>query len=129
MARGTQLCVAMENKPGQLAKLGSALARAKVNIEAISVVDTATCGLVRLVTSSSAKARTALKKAGMTVFQNPVIVLKLKDEPGALEKTARKLASAKVNIDYAYGSAAGSGKQSVIVLGVDDLNKAMKALK
>jgi hypothetical protein len=116
----------MANTPGQLARLGAALARAKVNIEAISVVDSSEVGVVRLLTSSASKARSALKKAGLGVVQQPVLVLKLPNEPGALSRAARKLAAAKINIDYVYGSAAGAGKMSTIVFGVSDIGKAVK---
>jgi len=126
MPRATQLSVAMENRPGQLAKIGAALARARVNIEAISVVDSADVGVVRLVTSSSAKAAAALKRAGMTVVQQPVLVVKLPNEPGALGSAAAKLAAAKVNISYAYGSAAGRGAMSTLVFGVSDIAQAAK---
>lgn len=126
MPRGLQLSVTMANKPGQLAKVGAALARAKVNIEAISVVDSAEVGVVRMLTSSAAKASAALKKAGLEAVQQPVLVLKLANEPGALSQAARKLAAAKINIDYVYGSAAGKGELSTIVLGVSDVAKAAK---
>ncbi len=126
MARGTQLSVTMENKPGQLAKLGTALARAKVNIEAISVLDSSDVGVIRLVTSSNAKARAALKRAGMSAVQQPVLIVKLPNQPGALGAAARKLAAAKVNIEFVYGSAAGAGKPSTIVIGVSDIARAAK---
>jgi hypothetical protein len=126
MARGTQLSVTMENKPGELAKLGAALARAKVNIEAISVLDSSDVGVIRLVTSSNTKARAALKKAGMSVVQQPVLIVKLPNQPGALGAAARKLAAAKVNIEFVYGSAAGAGKPSTIVIGVSDIARAAK---
>ena len=124
MVRSIQLTVALENKPGQLAKIGAALARAKVNILAVSVIDTADCGLVRLVTSSSAKAKKALTKAGLSICQSPVITLKVKDAPGALAEIAKKLAAKKINITYVYGSAAGAGKDSYLVLAVDNIKKA-----
>jgi hypothetical protein len=126
MPSGTQLSVTMENKPRQLAKLGATLARAKVNIEAISVLDSAEVGVIRLVTSSNAKARAALKKAGMTVAQHPVLILKLSNEPGALGAIASKLAAAKVNIEFVYGSAAGAGEMSTVVIGVSDIARAAK---
>jgi hypothetical protein len=126
MPRGLQLSVTMANKPGQLAKVGAALARAKVNIEAISVVDSTEVGVVRMLTSSAAKAKAALKKVGLEAVQQPVLVLKLANEPGALSQAARKLAAAKINIDYVYGSAAGKGELSTIVLGVSDVAKAAK---
>jgi hypothetical protein len=126
MARGTQLSVTLENKPGQLAKLGAALARAKVNIEAISVLDSSDVGVIRLVTSSNAKARAALKRAGMGVIQQPVLIVNLPNQPGALGAAARKLAAAKVNIEFVYGSAAGAGKPSKIVIGVSNIARAAK---
>ncbi len=126
MTRGIQLSLALENKPGQMAKVAAALARAKVNIEAISVVDSAEVGIVRLVTSSNAKARAALKKAGLNVVQTPVIIANLPNEPGALAKATRKLAAAKVNVEYIYGSAARKGQPSTIVIGVSDIKRAAK---
>jgi len=126
MARGTQLSLALENKPGQVAKVAATLARAKVNIEAISVVDSAEVGVVRLITSSNAKARAALKKAGLNVVQTLVIITKLPNEPGALAKAAGKLAAAKVNVEYIYGSAARKGQPSTIVIGVSDIERAAK---
>ena len=126
MTRGTQLSLALENKPGQVAKVAATLARAKVNIEAISVVDSAEVGVVRLVTSSNAKARAALKKAGLNAIQTPVIIAKLPNEPGALAQAARKLAAAKVNVEYIYGSAARKGQPSTIIIGVSDIERAAK---
>jgi hypothetical protein len=126
MARGTQLSVALENKVGQLARVGAALARARVNIEAMSVLDSAEVGVVRMVTSSNAKARAALKKAGFNVVQQPVLLVKLPNEPGALAAAAKKLASRGINIEYAYGSGAPRRMPSTIVIGVSDIAKAAK---
>lgn len=126
MARGTQVSVTLENKPGQLAKAAGALARAKVNIRAISVVDAAEVGVVRMVTSSNVRAAAALKKAGMTVVRQPVIIAELPNEVGALAAATRKLAAAKINVEYIYGSAARSGEPSTIVIGVSDIARAAR---
>ena len=126
MARGTQLSVTLENKLGQLAKVAGALARAKVNIQAISVVDAAEVGVVRMVTSSNARAAAALKKAGMNVVRQSVIIAKLPNEVGALAAAARKLAAAKINVEYIYGSAARTGQPSTIVIGVSNITRAAR---
>ena len=128
MARATQLSVCLPNKPGQLAKLTGALARAKVNIQALSVVDCAEAGVIRLVASPVAKAKKAIAKLGVTTSQEAVLVVKLPNEPGALADAAKKLAAANVNVDYVYGSADKAGEASTIVFRVDDLAKAEKAL-
>jgi len=60
------------------------------------------------------------------VVQQPVLVAKLPNEPGALGAAARKLAAAKVNIEFVYGSAAGAGAMSTIVIGVSDIARAAR---
>ena len=128
MPKTTQLTVSLENKPGQAAKLGTALKRAKVNILALSVVDSADTCVVRLVTDSSRKAGQALTKAGMKPTRQSVLTLNLPNEPGALEDACRKLADAGVNINYMYGSASKAATEGIVVLGVDDLDKALQAV-
>ena len=128
MARATQLSVCLPNKPGQLAKLTSALAKAKVNVEALSVVDCSEAGVVRLVAKPVAAAKKAAAKLGATVAQEPVLVVKLPHEPGALADAAKRLAAGGVNVKYVYGSADKAGEASTIVFGVDDLDAADEAI-
>ena len=128
MPRATQLTVCLENKPGQAAKLGGALRRAKVNILALSVVDNTDTGLVRLVTDNSAKAARALARAGMKPTRQLVLALDLPNEAGALGDASARLAKAGVNINYAYGSVSARAKAGMVVFGVDDLRKALRAV-
>ena len=64
MAVKQQISVFLENRPGTLAKTCAVLARGKVNIQAISVADTADSCVVRLLVDKTGKARQALKKRG-----------------------------------------------------------------
>ena len=63
MAVKKQFTVNAENKPGQLAKICRALARAKVNMEALMVAESTDLGMIRFVASSTAAARKALNEA------------------------------------------------------------------
>lgn len=128
MPRAMQLTLGLENKPGQAAKLGAALKRAKVNILAVSVVDSADVCAVRLVTDNNAKAKQALTTAGLKTTQQAVLTLTLCNEPGAFADAAEKLAKAGVNIDYFYGSVTKTAMEGLIVFGVDDLDKALKVV-
>jgi hypothetical protein len=123
-----QLSINLENKPGQLARLCAMLARAKVNIVALSVAENADSGQVRVVADKAAAARKALGKAKMTATVRDVVVVRLTNEPGALALAARKLAQAKVNIDYVYGSAERRGTAATCVFAVGDTAKAAKVL-
>lgn len=126
MPRGMQISVYLKNEPGMLAKVTGALRARKVNIRAISVVDSADACIVRLVVANPAAARKALSRYGATLQH--VLVLEMTDEVGRLDAVASKLARAGVNIQYVYGSAAGARKRSVIVFGVSDLAKAIKTV-
>jgi len=128
MARATQVTVVLDNKVGALSKLCSALKRAKVNVQAISVVDTADTCAVRLLAQPSPRAVKALRKSGASVSTQPVVTAKLVNKPGALAAAAGKLAKAKVNIHYCYGSAQAAGKPALVVFAVDKPAKAARVL-
>src|SRR5215475_8520018 len=55
MATTKQVSVFLENKPGRLANVLSALAREKVNITALSVMDKHEHSVLRIVTDDTAK--------------------------------------------------------------------------
>ncbi len=128
MARATQFCVGLDNKPGTLAGLCGALKRGKVNIVAISVSDSADCCWVRLVASPVAAARAALTKGRFNFCMQRVLVLRVAHRPGVMQGIAAKLAKAGVNINYVYGSNA-EGPSSTLVLSTGNLDRAAKALK
>ena len=122
-----QLSVFLENKPGVLADVCGALAEAGVNLRAISVSDTVDHAVVRLVTTDSGLARSVLERGGALVVETDVLVLTLANKPGALGEVAGKLSEAQVNIEYSYGSAGGEDS-GILILRVDDVEKAQKAL-
>lgn len=126
MPRGAQISVCLKNAPGALAKITGALRTRKVNIRAISVVDSADAAIVRLVVDNAAAGRKVLSRYGATV--QDVLVLQMPDEVGRLDKIAAKIGRAGVNIQYVYGSSSGAARPSIIVFGVSDLPKAIKAV-
>jgi len=127
MAKATQFCIGLDNKPGTLAKLCGTLKRAKVNIGAISVADSADCAWVRLVVSPAAAAKAALSKGQFNFCTQRVLTVKVPNRPGELERVATKLAKARVNVNYVYGGS-GNGPSSMLVFSVSDLDRASKAV-
>ena len=115
-------------QPGTLAKLCSTLKRAKVNIEAISVADSADCCCVRLIASPVNAAKAALTKAKFPLCTRSVLTVSAPNKPGELAAISAKLAKAGVNISYVYGSTS-KREASVIVLAVDNLSKAERAIR
>lgn len=120
--------VTMEDRPGSLAKLTEALGKGGVNIEGIAAIPSGGKGDIRVVMGNAAGARQALQGAGITVEgEREVLVVDLPHRPGELAKVARKLADAGVNIDSVYSMGDRGGNRQV-VLGVNDLEKATKAV-
>ncbi|MBM3335629.1 ACT domain-containing protein [Candidatus Sumerlaeota bacterium] len=124
MAIKKQFTVCLENKPGQLARLCQALARAKVNILAISVVDRTDSGDVRLVAEKPAATRRALARARLCALVRDVVAVTLPDHPGALAEAAAILAREGINIEYAYGSTHAPCAEATCIFAVDDTAKA-----
>lgn len=123
-----QLSVMLPNKPGQLAGLCKKLTAAKVNIRAVSVVETTEQGIVRLVVDKTAAARKLVKAAGLGCVVSDVILVEMVNKPGVLGRVAAKLAKARVNILYVYGTTGPGARDAVGVFAVDNLAKAKKVL-
>ncbi len=123
-----QLTVYLENKPGQLAKLCKAIADSKVNILAISIVDTADTGAIRIVVNNVAKATAALKKLSLLIHIRDVLTINCANKPGILAEVTGKLSRANINIEYAYGSVHENAKEAMCVFSVPDPQKADKIL-
>jgi hypothetical protein len=128
MPRATQFCIGLANQPGALAKLCGVLNRAKVNIDAISVADSADCCWVRMVASPPARAKAALRKGRFNACAQPVLAVTVSNRPGELERVAARLAKAGVNVNYVYGSN-GPGTSSMLVLSVNDLARAVQVVR
>ena len=121
------LTVVMEDRMGQLAMLGEALGKAKVNVLGGCGITSMGRGTIHLLFDDKAvdAAKRALQQAGITVQgELDVLVQKIADQPGALGKLARKLADAGVNINLLY-----LATDTRVVFGVGDMAKAKAALK
>jgi len=128
MKRTKQFTFALENKPGQLAELTDCLAKAKLNILAMSVLDSAEQCLVRVVVDKPAQMQKLLKDCCCEVAVRDVLLVELANQSGMLAKAASRLAKKRINVDFVYGSTGrGKGKTNV-VFGAKNLTGASKAL-
>ncbi len=122
-----QLSIFLHNKPGVLGTFCEELSAHQINILGLCVSDTVDHAVVRVLCDDPKKAITVLGDAGMLVVETDVLVVDLPDKPGILATLAKKLAKAKINIEYAYGTTDDSGGK--LVLRVSDAKKAIKLLK
>ncbi|HEY3126772.1 MAG TPA: ACT domain-containing protein [Candidatus Limnocylindria bacterium] len=125
----TEFIVKLPDRPGSLAAAAKALADGGVNLWGTAASTGGGKGTVGFVVKDkdTAKARRALKKAGLRATERKAIEVRMTDKPGALARVSAKLAKAKVNIASEYVLAPGRGSVTV-AFGVKDARKAEKAL-
>jgi len=124
----TQLAVFLENRPGALARVCEALAKAGVNIHALTVSDTVDHAVVRMIVSDPTKALMLMGERGVLAFENDVLIIDAPNEMGVLGKIADALSRAEVNIEYAYFATSGTSPKGLIVMRPSDVEKARRAL-
>src|ERR1700716_1816153 len=100
MEPATQLAVFLSNRPGALARVCDALAKAEINIHALATSDTIDHSVVRMVVSDPTKALMLLGESGALALENDVLMIESDNEPGTLARIADRLAHAQVNIEY-----------------------------
>jgi hypothetical protein len=125
----TQFSIFMVNKPGVLAQVLNEFARAKINIIAMTMMDSVEHGVMRVVFASSKKAKEILSKINMPYNETEVLCVTLDNKSGALATVAEKLAKNHINISYAYCTAGAKGGRTTGVLKVADVKKAMRLLQ
>ncbi|MBL7215141.1 MAG: ACT domain-containing protein [Phycisphaerae bacterium] len=124
----TQFSVFMVNKPGVLSQILNELATAKINIVAMTMMDSVEHGVMRLVGTSSVNIRNVLNKMNQQFNETQVLCVNLPNHAGAFADVTNKLAKAHINISYAYCTAGARGGRTTAVLKVADVQKAMKIL-
>ena len=120
------LTVVLQDRPGELARLGQATGEAGVNLQGMCAFTGEGRGFIHILVddAKAAAARRALEEAGMGVAdEREVLVVDIEDRPGTLGELARSLAEASVNIELAYTTFGVK-----LVIATDDLDSARAAL-
>ena len=124
----TQLAIFMDNRPGMLARTCQALAAAKINILAVSILDTVDHAIVRMVVDKAKDAEQVLAKLHAMIQCHDVVFMDVPNEVGALAGIAQRLAEAGINLEYAYCTASAANPAGAIVLRTNDLEATINAL-
>lgn len=123
-----QISVFLENRRGRLLEAAESLAKAGINIRALSIADTSEFGILRLIVPEPEKAKQVLENSNFTVRENDVIAVGVSDSPGGLAGILRILNDAGINVEYAYAFVQKSGEKAVVVLRIEDSESGIKAL-
>jgi hypothetical protein len=124
----TQYSVFMANKPGVLAQICRAMAKEKINISAMSMMDTMENGVLRLIVDHPDRARRVLQQLNVPTTETEVLAVPLPDRPGAVADLCERLSNHHVHIAYLYATTGARGAKATAILKVSDAKKAMKVV-
>lgn len=125
----SQVSVFLENKPGRLEKVLQILNDNEINLRSISVAETSDYGIFRLILDKPVEAVERLKEAGFVVKETNVLGLEIDDTKGAMLNVIKELAANNISIEYTYTCLPIHNKKVIIIVRVDEMEKAKELLK
>lgn len=109
-----------DDRPGMLAKAIGSLSAAGINIDGYTEMN----GVVHVLTTDLAGARTCLSEAGFRVVQQQQVALvPVDDKPGAAAQVFQRIAEAHINVRYTY-----LASRSRLVIASDNPQAIIEAL-
>jgi hypothetical protein len=119
------LVIDVENTPGALARVATAISDAGVNIAAATFVGPRDHAEIHILVPHAEAAKHALAISHVAVTgERQVVVVDVEDRPGVLADLTRKVAQAGVNLDLVYVAT-----RNRIVFGAEDLAALRAALE
>ena len=124
-----QISVFVENKSGRLSDILNGIGKNGIDISALSIADTNDFGIVRMIVNDPDKAAEILKSNNLVVKVTDVIALAVADKPGGLAGEIEKLKNAGISIEYMYAFIGKSDKGALVIVRVENPEKALEVLK
>jgi len=123
-----QISVFLENTTGRLGDVTGTLAKAGINIRAISIADTAEFGILRLIVDDHEKALQTLNAKSFRTRETDVVVVEIDDIPGSLAKVMELFQNLKINIEYLYASLEGKSGKAVVIFKLENHVEGMQVI-
>ena len=123
-----QMSVFVENTTGRLAQLTRVLGNDGIDIKASCIADTVDFGILRCIVDDPEEATRVLKEHGFTASITEVIAVELEDRPGGFADVLEILAKENIGVNYIYSTIRSKEGAAIIVLKVEDPQKAIDVL-
>ncbi len=111
-----QLTIFMENRPGRINSVCTALEAQGLNIWAFTIQDRGEFGLMKLIVDKPDTAKLALSDKGFACAIKDVLAITAPDKPGNLDKLTSALMKENVNIKDMYGFVSPNDRQGICFL-------------
>ncbi len=126
--RITQISVFLENRQGRLYDVCSLLGNNNVNIRALTIAETESFGVLRIVVDKSEAAIRLLRENQFVANFTDVIAIEVPDKPGGLASILKVFAENDVNIEYMYGFVEKFSDKALLVMRFEDTDFAQQIL-
>ena len=123
-----QVSIFLENKRGRLAEVAGLIAQKGVNIRALALADTADFGVLRLIVNEPDRCFEVLKAAGFVAQRTDVIAVEVDDKPGGLKRVLDVFDGHGLNIEYMYAFVEKKSDKAVVIVRVDQPERAIEVL-
>jgi len=124
-----QISVFIDNKPATLAEMARRLAEKNINLRALSLAETRDFGTARIIVADPDQCVEVLKKNGYHLMENDVLAVEVVDRPGGMADVLECIARELISVEYAYAMIEKREGSAVIILRVDNTERAIMALR
>ncbi|MBP1588260.1 MAG: hypothetical protein ILO53_07685 [Clostridia bacterium] len=124
-----QISVFLSNKAGRIADICEILGSSNIDLVALSVADTESYGVLRIITDNNEKAASVLRANGFIISSTDVLAVEIPNEPGALAEVLKSFDNEGISIEYIYAFVGASGSSARIIIRVNDNEKGIAALR
>ena len=123
-----QISIVVENRPGILAEVTEIMAKNGINIETIEAETIGGSGIVIMTVDKYDLALKKLRDASFNAITEDSLLIKLKDEPGALAKIAKRFKDANINI-RSFHIISRDGDNSIAAISTERTANAIELVK
>jgi hypothetical protein len=124
----TQISVFLENRKGRLYDVCSLLGQNDVNIRALTIAETESFGVLRVVVDKCEVAVKLLRDNGFVANFTDVVAIEVPDSPGGLAAVLKVFAENDVNVEYMYGFVEKHSDKALLVFRFEDTDFAQQVL-
>lgn len=124
-----QVSVFVENTVGRLADLTKILTENNIDLKASTIAETVDFGILRSIVENPEEAVKILVDKGFTASITEVIGVSLEDRPGGLHEVLAVLSKEGIAVNYIYSTIKSAEGKAIIMMKVDDVDKAIEVLR
>ena len=124
-----QLSIFLENRTGRIREIADLLARADINIRALTLADSSDFGIMRLIVDKLDAALKCLKDNNISTALTSVVAVEVPDKPGGLAEVMSIISNSNFDIVYMYSLPEKKHNNAIMIMRFNNTEEAAGVLK